>query len=130
MKKVVLLFSFLFVSCFVSTASFAQTTTATKDTNSVAAKSSQIMNLLTTKLGLTSAQVTKVQPLVTDFANKFQKSNPKSTDSGLKAKVEKDAQSGLVKEFSTELPKVLDSSQSTKYAGIQDKVATLFSQIR
>ena len=130
MKKTVLLVAFLLISCFVSTASFAQTTAAATDTNSVAAKSSQIVTLLTTKLGLTPAQVTKVQPLVTEFAGKFQKTNPKTTDSGLKAKVEKDAQSGLVKEFSTELPKVLDASQSTKYAGIKDKVATLFSQIK
>ncbi|MDB5274623.1 MAG: hypothetical protein JWO58_2990 [Chitinophagaceae bacterium] len=127
MKKAVLFLSFAIISCLLSTSSFAHTA----DSSNVAAKSSEIVTLLSTKLGLTPTQIPKVQSLVTEFAGKFAKTNTKaSTDTGLKEKIDKEEQSTLVKGFSTELPKILTATQSTQFATIKDKVSALFTQIK
>ena len=128
MKKIILLFvcSFAFL---VSTTQVSMAQTA--DTSSAAAKSKQITTLLTTKLKLSTTQATTVSGLVTTYADKFSKSNKSvSSSTGMKATVEKEAQSKLGTEFSNELPKLLDAAQTTKFSGIKDLVNTLFKQIK
>ncbi len=128
MKKITLLFvcSFAFL---VSTTQVSMAQTA--DTSSAAAKSKQITTLLTTKLKLSTTQATTVSGLVTTYADKFSKSNKSvSSSTGMKATIEKEAQSKLGTEFSNELPKLLDASQTTKFSGIKDQVNTLFKQIK
>ena len=128
MKKIILLFvcSFAFL---VSTTQVSMAQTA--DTSGAAAKSKQITTLLTTKLKLSTTQATTVSGLVTTYADKFSKSNKSvSSSTGMKATIEKEAQSKLGTEFSNELPKLLDASQTTKFSGIKDQVNTLFKQIK
>ena len=128
MKKIILLFvcSFAFL---VSTTQVSMAQTA--DTSGAAAKSKQITTLLTTKLKLSTTQATTVSGLVTTYADKFSKSNKSvSSSTGMKATIEKEAQSKLGTEFSNELPKLLDASQTTKFSDIKDQVNTLFKQIK
>ncbi len=127
MKKIILFLVFSFLSLYTTcTVSLAQTS------NSAASTSSEIVNLLSSNLNLSQTQVPQVQNLVSQYAGKFSTANANVANSGggMKAKLEKDAQTALAKEFSTELPKLLNSTQTAQYSGIKDKVTSLFTQIK
>ena len=133
MKKSIFFFSLVALAIVLGTNNtLAQTTPATTDSNSVASKSNQIVSLLTSKLGLTKAQVPVVQALVTKFSERFSKTNAAVAKSGggVKEKVAKQEQAALEKDFSNELPKTLDATQKTKFTAIKDQVNALFTQIK
>jgi hypothetical protein len=130
MKKIILSIACSF-AFLVSTTQVSLAQTAATDTSSAAAKSKQITTLLTSKLNLSTTQASSVSGLVTTYADKFSTSNKNvSSSTGMKATVEKEAQSKLGTDFSNELPKLLDAAQKTKYSGVKDQVNTLFKQIK
>ena len=131
MKKIILLIACAAGLLFSTTQnSFAQTTTTTADSTSAAAKASQITSLLTSKLNLSQTQASTVSGLVTTYAGKFSKTNSTANSGGLKAKLAKEEQTTLGKEFSEQLPKLLNSDQAAKYPAIKNEVSNLFTQIK
>ena len=126
MKKITFLFPFLFVLLVLTgNVAFAQTAT------DPASKTTEIMTLINSKVKLSASQQTDVQKVVSDLAAKFQGANTKaSSGSGLESKVGADEQKTLQSKASSDIPKLLDSSQQTQYSSIQSKVSSLFSQIK
>jgi|SRR6185312_2953376 len=125
MKKNVLLFSILFVVLVLTgNVAMAQATDP-------ASKTTEIMSLINSKIKLTAQQQTDVQKVVSELATKFAGANKKAASSSkLESKVGQDEQKALNSKAATEIPNLLDDSQKTQFAGIKDKVTSLFNQIK
>jgi len=125
MKRFALLFPFILLLLAVTTnISLAQATDP-------ASKTTEIMTLINSKVKLSAQQQTDVQKVVSELSTKYASSNKKaSSGSGLEAKLGADEQKALNSKANTDIPKLLDSNQKTQYTAIQDKVTSLFSQIK
>jgi|GEM_PF-5722754 len=125
MKKNVLLLAMLFVALILTG------NVANAQTTDPASQTTQIMSLINSKVKLSAQQQTDVQKVVSELATKYAGANKKaSSNSGLESKLGKDEQNALNNKAATDIPNLLNDSQKTQYAGIKDKVTSLFSQIK